>query len=317
MKKVLLLVMPLFAYAASPSIADIEQAMHFGKVEQVEQMSKTAVAEHPNSAKAHYFLGQAYLNENKLNLAYVELSKAQELDPSLRFTKKPDIFKDMLARSKPIINSAPIKEVSSPINKESKTDDSGWLQTLLIAIGITLGTIGGLFYLKKTKRKYDDPNDLGPDFYLDDELDKQVNTKMHKKDDSVTLKDKTNESLNTISRNSAFNKNSTYSSEKVAGGVVVTRERIITRESNNDSGLLTGLILGNMLSGSSRHETIINNNETIINNSAQNDTSDPSGTAGDVSSSNSGFDSSPSESSWGDSSSDSSSFDSSSDNSNW
>jgi len=316
MKKILLLVMPLFAYAASPSIADIEQAMHFGKVEQVEQMSKAAVAEHPNSATAHYFLGQAYLNENKLNLAYIELSKAQELEPSLRFTKKPDMFKDMLARSKPVISPTPIKEMPSQISKESKTDNSGWLQTLLIAIGITLGTIGGLFYLKKTKRKNDQINDLGPDFYLDDELDKQVNTKMQNNDGSVTLKDKTNESLNTIKRNSAFNKNSPDSSEGVAGGVV-TRERIITKESNNDSGLLTGLILGNMLSGSSRHETIINNNETIINNPSQNDTSDSSGGFADVSSSNSIFDSSSSESSWGDSSSGSSSFDSSSDDSNW
>lgn len=313
MKKILLLVIPLFAYAASPSIAAIEQAMNQGKVEQVEQMSKTAAAEHPNSAKAHYFLGQAYLNENKLNLAYVELSKAQELDPSLRFTKKPDMFKDMLARSKPVINPTPIKETPSQISKESKTDNSGWLQTLLIAIGITLGTIGGLFYLKKTKRKNDQANDLGPDFYLDDELDKQVDTKIQNNDGSVTLKDKTNESLNTTKHNRAFNKNVPYSS----GGVVVTRERIITKESNNDSGLLTGLILGNMLSGSSRHETIINNNETIINNHSQNDTSDSSGGFADISSSNSIFDSSPSESSWEDSSSCSSSFDGSSDDSNW
>ena len=316
MKKVLLLVMPLFAYAASPSIAAIEQAMNQGKVEQVEQMSKTAVAEHPNSAKAHYFLGQAYLNENKLNLAYAELSKAQELDPSLRFTKKTDMFKDMLARSKPVLNPTPIKEMPSQISKESKTDNSGWLQTLLIAIGITLGTIGGLFYLKKTKRKYDDPNDLGPDFYLDDELDKQVNTKMHKKDDSVTLKDKTNESLTSTKRNSTFNKYQNAPSSS-RGGVVSTRERIITRESNNSSDLLTGLVLGNMLSGCSRHETIVNNNETIINNSSQNDTSDFSGASWDVSSSNNVFDNSPSESSWVDSSSGSSSFDSSSDNSNW
>lgn len=313
MKKILLLVIPLFAYAASPSIAAIEQAMNQGKVEQVEQMSKTAVAEHPNSAKAHYFLGQAYLNENKLNLAYVELSKAQELDPSLRFTKKPDMFKDMLARSKPVISSTPIKEMPSQISKESKTDNSGWLQTLLIAIGITLGTIGGLFYLKKTKRKNDQANDLGPDFYLDDELDKQVDTKIQNNDEAVTLKDKTNESLNTTKNNRAFNKNVPYAS----GGVVVTRERIITKESNNDSGLLTGLILGNMLSGSSRHETIVNNNETIINNPSQNDTSDSSGDFAGDSSSNSIFDSSSSESSWGDSSSGSSSFDGSSDDSNW
>jgi len=94
MKKYLLLILfPFCVDATSPTIAQIEKAMQQGNLAQVEQMSKEAVQEHPKSAKAHYFLGQAYFNENKIVKANVEFMAARKKEPKLKgkLLKRPKL----------------------------------------------------------------------------------------------------------------------------------------------------------------------------------------------------------------------------------
>ncbi len=326
MKKILLLILPCFTYAISPSITAIEQAMNQGNIGQVEQMSKLAVAEHPNSATAHYFLGQAYLNENKFNLSYAELSKAQELDPTLKFTQKPEAFKDMLIRSKKSnISSAPEKTSPPKANKNPGSTDSDWLQNCLIALGVILGSMYGLYSLNKIRRKNNEINDYNPDFYLDDELDKQSSNLTQRTENSVTLKEKTQESLNykkepwNLQTRHVLN----YSDARSTTGYI----QQINKDASTNSDFLTGVTIGNLLSNSGTHETIINNNETMVNDAHLNDLSSGDNLCNASSSNNPNsrinsdnlgvFDSSVPSDSWSDSSDSSLPFDSSSDSNNW
>lgn len=317
MKKILLLLLPCFTYAVSPSITAIEQAMNQGNIEQVEQMSKVAVAEHPNSAKAHYFLGQAYLNENKFNLSYAELSNAQKLDPTLKFTKNPEMFKEMLFRSKKS-SSSPIlqneSKKSETINSNDKSSD--WLQYCLIALGVVLGAVCGFNVLIKARKKSNVTNDSNPAFYLDDELDIQLSNRIQRTEKSVTLKEKTQESL--TYKKELWNLPRGLNSR--SGMMRQSNERFTNQGgiAGSNSDLLTGLAIGSILSNSGHRETIINNNETIVNDSYLSDTN----SSGDMdlnikSDEASIFDSSTLDDSWSESSDLSTPFDSSANSGNW
>jgi len=65
----------------------------------VEQLAQQVLAEHPNSARAHYYLAQAYLHENRQADALAQLQKAQQLDSTLGLAASAVQFNKMLAQA--------------------------------------------------------------------------------------------------------------------------------------------------------------------------------------------------------------------------
>ena len=74
---------PSFAQAADPTMNQIHEAAAGGHLDQAQQMITQVLADHPNSAKAHYVQAELYAREGKNALARSELGTAERLNPGL------------------------------------------------------------------------------------------------------------------------------------------------------------------------------------------------------------------------------------------
>src|SRR5258708_29734334 len=74
---------PSFAQAADPTMNQIYEAAAAGHLDQAQQMITQVLADHPNSAKAHYVQAELYAKEGKIPLARAELGTAERLNPGL------------------------------------------------------------------------------------------------------------------------------------------------------------------------------------------------------------------------------------------
>ena len=77
---------------ALPSPKDIEAAVDAGHLAQAESMLREVIQEKPQSAKAHYELGEVLAREGHYAQAAQELKEAKSLEPSLKFTHQPEQF---------------------------------------------------------------------------------------------------------------------------------------------------------------------------------------------------------------------------------
>jgi hypothetical protein len=73
---------PVFAQA-DPTMNQIYEAAAAGHLDQAQQMITQVLADHPNSAKAHYVQAELYAKEGKTSMARVELGIAERLNPGL------------------------------------------------------------------------------------------------------------------------------------------------------------------------------------------------------------------------------------------
>ncbi len=83
---------------ALPTPKDIEAAVAAGHYTQAETMLREVLLDKPQSAKAHYELGQVLAHEHRYKEAQAELQKAKDIDPSLKFATSPDKFNTVLAK---------------------------------------------------------------------------------------------------------------------------------------------------------------------------------------------------------------------------
>ncbi len=83
---------------ALPSPKDIEAAVSAGQLTRAEEMLKEVIRDKPNSAKAHYELGQVLARAGRNFEAREALEKAKSLDPSLKFARDPAHFNEILNR---------------------------------------------------------------------------------------------------------------------------------------------------------------------------------------------------------------------------
>ena len=152
MKKFLLILsLLLFSFNAwaIPKPSEVEQAIKAGNTVQAEQMTHEVVKEMPNSARAHYSLGQILELQNKHNEAYEELKKASELDKSLSFAKSPQKFRAIMSKVEINIGKADAPKVS---NNPMSAKDFWWMlfNWTLIA---GAGTLIFVFWNNRKKRK--------------------------------------------------------------------------------------------------------------------------------------------------------------------
>ena len=83
---------------ALPTPREIEAAVGAGHYTQAETMLREVLQDKPQSAKAHYELGQVLAHEQRYKEAQTELQKAKDIDPSLKFAASPEKFNSVLAK---------------------------------------------------------------------------------------------------------------------------------------------------------------------------------------------------------------------------
>ena len=81
---------------ALPTPKDINAAVEAGDFKRAETLLLEVLAEKPNSAKAHYELGEVLAREKRYDEALVQLQKARAIDPALKFASSPDKFQQVL-----------------------------------------------------------------------------------------------------------------------------------------------------------------------------------------------------------------------------
>jgi hypothetical protein len=79
-----MLASPAFA-DTDPTLDQIYTAAAGGHLDQAQQMITQVLADHPNSARAHYVQAELYAKEGKSSLARSELGVAEQLKPGLPF----------------------------------------------------------------------------------------------------------------------------------------------------------------------------------------------------------------------------------------
>lgn len=84
--------------AALPTPKDIEAAVAAGHYAQAETMLREVLQDKPQSAKAHYELGQVLAHQQRYKDAQGELQKARDIDPSLKFATSPEKFNTVYAK---------------------------------------------------------------------------------------------------------------------------------------------------------------------------------------------------------------------------
>ena len=128
---------------ALPSPKDIEAAVSQGQLPQAESMLREVIQAKPQSAKAHYELGQVLLREHRAKEAHAELLAAKAMDPSLKFATSPQQFETILAQASalPAHTSTASQAITSASPRTGSSSDSGFSLTYVWMGIAALGVI--------------------------------------------------------------------------------------------------------------------------------------------------------------------------------
>ena len=112
-------VVTVFVWATSLALAlptpkDIEAAVTAGQYAQAETMLREVLQDKPQSAKAHYELGQVLAHLQRYKEAQSELQKAKDLDATLKFAASPEKFNTVWAKVSDLASAPPSSVVSAP-----------------------------------------------------------------------------------------------------------------------------------------------------------------------------------------------------------
>ena len=275
MKKLLLLLAFVSITAfAEPSFNQIQGLIQNQQYSAAEQGLVQIIHNHPNSAKAYYAMAQAQAGLGNLEKARYALDKATGLDPSLSFASAENV------RS--------LQEAITPQTKKIEVvkEQSHWFRNFLILL--VLGLVGYALwrYIKSNN------DDTAPSTNVG---------QVPPKDPPPAP------SSRSYTASQATPSAATYTPPTAGQPTVVNNHY----GSNND-GLVTGMVLGSILSGNHSHDTIIE--REVVREAPSRDSSwDSAPSPAPSRDSSWDSDSSSKSSSWdSDSSSSSSSWDSSS-----
>jgi uncharacterized protein len=99
---------------ALPTPKDIEAAVAAGHYTQAETLLREVLQDKPQSAKAHYELGQVLAHEQRYKEAQTELEKAKDIDPSLKFATSPDKFNAVFGKVRDLAAAPTSSVVMAP-----------------------------------------------------------------------------------------------------------------------------------------------------------------------------------------------------------
>ncbi len=99
---------------ALPSPKDIESAVTAGQLPQAETMLREVLQAKPQSAKAHYELGQVLARQGKYFEAQQALDQAKTIDPGLKFATSPEAFAKTYDTVHAQVRGAPASAPANP-----------------------------------------------------------------------------------------------------------------------------------------------------------------------------------------------------------
>jgi len=93
----------------SPTLDQVYQAAHAGRLDEAQRMMDKVLIEHPNSAKAHFVEAELSAKQGQMSKAGDELATAQRLKPDLSFAR-PQAVQDLrnLIAAPQRVNQAPV-----------------------------------------------------------------------------------------------------------------------------------------------------------------------------------------------------------------
>ncbi len=99
----------------SPTLDQVYQAAHAGRVDEAQGMMDKVLKEHPNSAKAHFVEAELSAKQGQMSKAEDELRTAERLKPDLSFAK-PQAVEDLRNRiaSSHRVSQAPVSYQAEP-----------------------------------------------------------------------------------------------------------------------------------------------------------------------------------------------------------
>jgi hypothetical protein len=106
---------------ALPSPKDIDAAVNAGRLSQAESMLREVIQEKPQSAKAHYELGQVLARQEHYADAQIALKKAKELDPALKFAASTEKFNETFDKVSRLAQGPSATSVASGLSPAVKS----------------------------------------------------------------------------------------------------------------------------------------------------------------------------------------------------
>jgi hypothetical protein len=150
---------------ALPAPKDIEAAVNAGQFSKAESLLREVILAKPQSAKAHYELGEVLARESHYQEALQELDQSKALDPTLKFASDPQKFHAVYDKISQLASTTTRTQVSSstavstPVVAPPASPQGlpSWIWVLAGALGL-----GGLFYFLN-KRKPTAPTGYAAD----------------------------------------------------------------------------------------------------------------------------------------------------------
>jgi len=102
---------------ALPTPKDIEAAVNAGHLSQAETMLREVLQDKPNSARAHYELGEVLGRQAKYDDALAELQRARSIDSTLKFASTPEKFQQTLDKVSAAASAAKLPAATAPAHQ--------------------------------------------------------------------------------------------------------------------------------------------------------------------------------------------------------
>lgn len=102
---------------ALPAPKDIEAAVNAGHLSQAETLLREVLQDKPNSARAHYELGEVLARQAKYDDALAELQRAKSIDSTLKFAHPPEKFQQTLDKISAAANAAKLPAATAPAHQ--------------------------------------------------------------------------------------------------------------------------------------------------------------------------------------------------------
>ena len=139
---------------ALPAPRDIEQAVAAGNLAQAENMLREVLQEKPQSAKAHYELGQVLAKEARYAEALRSLERAKDIDPALKFAASPEKFQEVFNKVttlKASQNAAPVASAAA-VTPATSAPPAAAMPSGTLALGVGILAVAAFLLFRATSK---------------------------------------------------------------------------------------------------------------------------------------------------------------------
>ena len=139
---------------ALPAPRDIEQAVAAGNLAQAENMLREVLQEKPQSAKAHYELGQVLAKEARYAEALRSLERAKDIDPALKFAASPEKFHEVFNKVttlKASQNAAPVASTAA-VTPATSAPPAAAMPSGTLALGVGILAVAAFLLFRATSK---------------------------------------------------------------------------------------------------------------------------------------------------------------------